>query len=159
MTLGEKLQKLRKSKGMSQEQLSAQITVSRQAISKWELGESIPDTENIIQLSKIFSVSTDYLLHDDIDNDLNVFAEKTISEDECSNKYYVISKWYIVGTIAFGILLLFILVFSIMGNIENYGVIISATLLFKGVPLLLIIIFFGSMAILYYKKAQNMSKK
>lgn len=68
MTLGEKLQQLRKSKSMSQEQLATQLTVSRQAISKWELGESMPDTHNIIQLSKLFEVSTDYLLHDEIEN-------------------------------------------------------------------------------------------
>ena len=63
--LGEKIQRLRKEKGMSQEQLAAQLTISRQAVSKWELGESMPDTENIIQLSKLFSVSTDFLLNDE----------------------------------------------------------------------------------------------
>ncbi len=51
--LGEKIQRLRKEKGLSQEQLAAQLTISRQAISKWELGESMPDTENIVQLSKL----------------------------------------------------------------------------------------------------------
>jgi len=55
MTFGEKLQALRKSKGMSQEQLAAQAIVSRQAISKWELGESLPDTDNIIQLRWVSS--------------------------------------------------------------------------------------------------------
>ena len=70
--LGEKIQQLRKEKGLSQEQLAAQLTISRQAISKWELGESMPDTDNIIQLSKLFSVSTDYLLNDEC-------ADKTIS--------------------------------------------------------------------------------
>ena len=65
MTFGEKLQLLRKSKGMSQEQLAAQAAVSRQAVSKWELGESNPDLENIIQLSNIFGVTTDYLLKDE----------------------------------------------------------------------------------------------
>lgn len=69
MTFGEKLKILRKSKGMSQEQLAAQITVSRQAISKWELGESLPDTENVIQLSKLFRVSIDYLLKDEFQSD------------------------------------------------------------------------------------------
>lgn len=65
MTFGEKLQSLRKSKGMSQEQLAEQIAISRQAISKWELGESNPDLENIIQISNIFNVTTDYLLKDE----------------------------------------------------------------------------------------------
>jgi len=62
MTLGEKIQILRKQNGMSQEQLGAIMAVSRQAISKWEVGESIPDVDNVVQLSEIFGVSTDYLL-------------------------------------------------------------------------------------------------
>ena len=62
MTLGEKIQALRKQQGMSQEQLSAIMAVSRQAISKWEVGESIPDVDNVVQLSEIFEVTTDYLL-------------------------------------------------------------------------------------------------
>jgi transcriptional regulator with XRE-family HTH domain len=64
MTLGEKIQALRKQSGMSQEQLAERITITRQAISRWELNESIPDLENIVQLSQIFGVSTDYLLKD-----------------------------------------------------------------------------------------------
>ena len=64
MTLGQKIQNLRKEKGLSQEDLASQITVSRQAVSKWELDLTIADTENIVQLSKILSVSTDYLLSD-----------------------------------------------------------------------------------------------
>ena len=56
MLLGEKLKKLRKARGLSQEQLADQLNVSRQAISKWELGESIPDTENLILLSKFYGV-------------------------------------------------------------------------------------------------------
>ena len=62
MTLGEKIHILRKQSGMSQEQLAERITVSRQAISKWELGESLPDIDNVVQISRVFDVSTDYLL-------------------------------------------------------------------------------------------------
>jgi len=58
MTLGEKIQILRKQRGMSQEQLSTEMAVSRQAISKWEVGESIPDVDNIVHLSDIFNVTT-----------------------------------------------------------------------------------------------------
>lgn len=68
MTLGEKLQKLRKQKGMSQEQLASLLGISRQAVSRWELDHSLPDTENVVKLSKIFSVSADYLLLDHTDN-------------------------------------------------------------------------------------------
>ena len=62
MRLSEKIQILRKQKNISQEQLAEQLNVSRQAISKWETGESLPDIENILRLSSIFDVTTDYLL-------------------------------------------------------------------------------------------------
>lgn len=64
MTFGEKLQALRKARGWSQEELATQINVSRQALSKWESGASVPDTENVVALSRLFGVSTDYLLLD-----------------------------------------------------------------------------------------------
>jgi transcriptional regulator with XRE-family HTH domain len=67
--LGQKIQQLRKENGLSQEELASKLTISRQAISKWELGESMPDTENIVQLSKLFGVSTDYLLINEYESD------------------------------------------------------------------------------------------
>ena len=67
MKLGEKLQQLRKKSGLSQEQLAARLTVSRQAVSKWELDDAVPDTENVVQLSRIFGVSCDYLLREEVD--------------------------------------------------------------------------------------------
>lgn len=70
MTFGEKLQLLRKAKGMSQEQLATQINVSRQAISKWEVGESNPDLDKVVQISNIFDVTTDYLLKAEQENSI-----------------------------------------------------------------------------------------
>ena len=65
MTFGEKLYELRKKQGMSQEALASELHVSRQAVSRWELGEVAPDTVNVLALSKLLGVSTDYLLRDD----------------------------------------------------------------------------------------------
>ena len=65
MTFGEKLQALRKARGWSQEELAQRINVSRQALSKWESGASVPDTENVVALSRLFGVPTDYLLLDE----------------------------------------------------------------------------------------------
>lgn len=65
MTFGEKLQQLRKKQGLSQEELAERLEVSRQAISKWENEGSVPDSGKIVALSRIFSVSTDYLLLDE----------------------------------------------------------------------------------------------
>ena len=64
MTLSEKLTRLRKARGMSQEQLAAALGVSRQAVSKWELGEAVPDVSRVVAMSELFGVTTDYLLKD-----------------------------------------------------------------------------------------------
>lgn len=67
MIFADKLIQLRKKNGWSQEELAEQMNVSRQSVSKWEGAQSIPDIEKIIRLSKIFGISTDYLLKDEIE--------------------------------------------------------------------------------------------
>ena len=62
MTMGEKLQLLRKSRGLSQEQLAAELDVSRQAISKWECGDSTPDLDKLRAICTYFGVTTDHLI-------------------------------------------------------------------------------------------------
>lgn len=62
MNIADRIQSLRKSKGISQEELADKIGVSRQAVSKWESEQSLPDMEKIILLSDFFDVTTDYLL-------------------------------------------------------------------------------------------------
>lgn len=89
MNLGEKIFKLRKEKGLSQEALAEQIGTTRQAISKWENNQGYPETEKLLQLSNIFEVSTDFLLKD----------EKTV-KDQDEKGYYVsreMAKGYIVN--------------------------------------------------------------
>lgn len=65
MTFGEKLLKLRSDAGLSQDKLAEMLEVSRQSVSKWERDEAMPDTDKIVLISKIFSVSTDSLLKDE----------------------------------------------------------------------------------------------
>lgn len=62
MNLADRLQHLRKTKGLSQEALADKLGVARQSVSKWESGQSLPDLEKLILLSEILEVSTDYLL-------------------------------------------------------------------------------------------------
>ena len=62
MDISERIQGLRKAGGLSQEELADRLGVSRQAVSKWESGQSTPDLEKVIGLSSFFSVSTDYIL-------------------------------------------------------------------------------------------------
>ena len=68
MTFGEKLNLLRKQNHLSQEQLAAKLDVSRQTISKWELNSSMPDIEKLKMLRKLFGVSIDYLLMDELES-------------------------------------------------------------------------------------------
>ena len=65
VTLGEKIYQLRKASRLSQEQFAEQLGVSRQSVSKWELNESKPEIDNIVAISKIFSVSIDDLLKEE----------------------------------------------------------------------------------------------
>lgn len=62
MNLADRIQYLRKQKGISQEELAEKMLISRQAVSKWESGQSAPDLEKIVMLSDYFKVTTDYLL-------------------------------------------------------------------------------------------------
>lgn len=64
MKFNEKLISLRKEKGMTQEELAYKLGVSRQSVSKWELGECEPDISKLKEISKLFQVSTDNLLFD-----------------------------------------------------------------------------------------------
>ena len=94
MTLGEKIQKLRKQKGFSQEALAEKVTVTRQTISKWELNQSTPDLDFIAQLSNIFNVSSDYLIKDElVEPDELQFKKRTykLSEKFKTNIFIIIS--------------------------------------------------------------------
>lgn len=62
MEFSERLTALRKKAGLSQEKLAEQLQISRQAVSKWESGVTSPDMRNIVQLSALYGVSTDYIL-------------------------------------------------------------------------------------------------
>lgn len=75
MGLGDKILELRKAKGMSQEELANELNVSRQSISKWESGLSVPDSDKLVALSNYFEVTLDYLMKD------NVF-EKNVEKAE-----------------------------------------------------------------------------
>lgn len=96
MKFSEKLLNLRKSKGMSQEELAVKLNVTRQTISKWELDQTVPDMNKLIEMSKLFEISLDELT-----NNVETFNnEKTYKESsvEKNNKKIAI-KIFIVGLI------------------------------------------------------------
>ncbi len=115
--LGEKIYQLRKRNGLSQEELASKLTVSRQAISKWELGVTTPDTENVVQLSKLFGVSTDYLLDDDLQSDEDAPGFNRPADGSNKSRLRVAS-YCLIGVGLLGILTLWILS-TIMGTSAN----------------------------------------
>lgn len=82
MILAEKIIKLRKQNGWSQEDLAARLNVSRQSVSKWESMASIPDLDKIVKLSQIFGVSTDYLLKDEIQEEVSFAMDDSMVKEE-----------------------------------------------------------------------------
>ncbi len=92
MIFREKLVQLRKSRNMTQEQLAEALGVSRQAVSRWEAGDSTPDMINLLGLCDLFGVSADYLIHDNYqsDDDMPIVKEKNerISEVKLKKKHY-----------------------------------------------------------------------
>lgn len=75
MEFAEKLAALRKSRGLTQEHLAEQLNVSRQSVSKWESGQFMPEVEKIVELSKTFDVTVDYLLKPSEIDELSVKTE------------------------------------------------------------------------------------
>ena len=81
MKLSDKIIQLRKVNGWSQENLAERLNVSRQAISRWEGETAQPDAANILQLSKLFGVTTDYLLNDEYESDNDIPKVKQVNSD------------------------------------------------------------------------------
>ena len=77
MILAEKISEERKKNGWNQEELAEKLSVSRQSVSKWESGQSVPDLNRILELARIFGVTTDYLLKDEIEEAENVDGFKS----------------------------------------------------------------------------------
>lgn len=80
MEFNNKLYELRKQKGFSQEELANRLNVSRQTISKWEVGESTPDMENLVAISELFEISLDELVLDKVPEEADTSAQVVKSE-------------------------------------------------------------------------------
>ena len=82
MKIGEKITQLRTASGISQEQLAEKLQVSRQSVSKWEMDQSLPQIDKVLQLCELFDVSTDELLQDKIS------IRNNLSNERKENKYF-----------------------------------------------------------------------
>lgn len=100
MNFNEKLIDLRKSRGLSQEELGAELHVSRQTVSKWESAQSYPDFQRLVLLSDYFGLTLDALVRDvDVQEvrEKNWNSEKLDSIYQDVNKAKRIFKWWLIG--------------------------------------------------------------
>ena len=102
MNIAEKITKLRKAHGLSQEDFAEKLDVSRQAISRWENGTALPDAQNVLQISKLFNVTTDYLLNDDYESDSDIPAVQTATK-ETEDLFSKKKRQHLIAAICFTI--------------------------------------------------------
>ena len=123
MGFPERLQSLRKEKGLSQEQLGELLNVSHQSVSKWESGQTYPETDKLIILSDLFEITLDYLLKDKNIECVDNIDVKNDKEEELRYKTNETNSKSIYS-LALGIISFFLpligLIFGIMGIILSY---------------------------------------
>lgn len=103
MDIGNKILELRKKNNLSQEELAEKIDVTRQTISKWELGETSPDIKQAKELSKVFKVSLDELTNNDIKD---IIVEKTSNTEKLAGIILKLLRFIVIFIIAAPILLI-----------------------------------------------------
>ena len=148
MKLSEKLYWLRKRSGLSQEQLAERLDVSRQAVSKWESGVSVPESEKLVVISSYFNVSVDYLLKDEIDY-------PDTNEPTSSQKKNEIARYVGLGLCILGFLCLIawgVLMIANPGGADNLANSSMITIDGRGIILIVCILLVALGVILLLKK-------
>lgn len=116
--LSEKIRDLRKKSGLSQEELAEKLDVSRQAVSKWELGAAVPTADKLLELSDFFGVSLDYLMRFDSDNPENPVSEAPDLEKPRANSSKAFRKSAMICLFAMALLsvLILVLLYALFGG-------------------------------------------
>lgn len=116
MNLGNKIMTLRKKNNMSQEELSEKVGVTRQTISKWELGETSPDIIQAKKLSNIFKISLDELTDNDVNN---IIVEKVSNTEKLAGIIIKILKVLGIFIVVFIILMIFLVILFSVPNVNT----------------------------------------
>lgn len=166
MIFADKLIELRKKSGWSQEELAEQMNVTRQSVSKWEGAQSVPDLEKIIQLSKLFGVSTDYLLKDEIEPNENESSSLKTEEKlnvrrvsmEEANKFLA-AKTQTAKTIAGGVFLcilspICLMILSVMSEKSLYNISENVA---AGIGMITLLIFIANAVTLFILSSSKTS--
>ena len=109
MNIGQRIYKIRQQKNITQEQLAKDLTISRQAVSKWESGKAVPDIENLMYISSLYDVSLDELIKGD-----DKVGQKIIADASAK-------KWHKLSILFFATLLVYIIWFGSAHGIWQLG--------------------------------------
>ena len=121
MNLGKKIAELRKKNNLSQEELAEKVGVARQTISKWEIGDTTPDINQVKIISKIFNISIDELVDNDINN---VIVEKVSNTEKLAGITIKILKVFGIMLIVFiTLILLFVIIFMVDMPRNDYDIV------------------------------------
>lgn len=121
MNLGKKIAELRKKNNLSQEELAEKVGVARQTISKWEIGDTTPDINQVKIISKIFNISIDELVDNDINN---VIVEKVSNTEKLAGITIKILKVFGIMLIVFiTLIFLFVIIFMIDNPRKDYDIV------------------------------------
>lgn len=100
MSLAEKLVSLRKQKGLTQMELAGELHVSRQAVSRWEVGAAVPSTDNLMVLSELYGVSVDCLLYDDEEKPSTEYSVQKPNEKDGKDYRKILYRYIGVSIVA-----------------------------------------------------------
>ena len=166
MILADKIIDLRKKNGWSQEELAEKLGVSRQAVSKWEGAQSVPDIQRILEMSRLFGVSTDYLLKDDMDFGSEAVTESAAEADsplrrvdmETANAFLAFRRSW-APRIALAVFLIIIspVALIMLGAFSEYGVLDISENAAGGIGLIILLLLVAgavSIFIIYGMKNQ-----
>ena len=146
MIFADKLIELRKKNSMTQEELAERMNVSRQSVSKWEGAQSVPDLEKILKLSKLFGVSTDYLLKDEQESPEYITAQedaaglRPVSLEEASA--FLETKERSAGPVALGVMLCILspVCLLLLGGLSEAGMMSESLVGGIGITVLLVLV-------------------
>ncbi len=119
-TLATKLVSLRKQKGLTQMELAEKLNVSRQAISRWEVGAAVPSTDNLKVLGDLYEVPVDYFLNDEIENISSQIkdAQEQISQEQEKNGIFL-SRRIVYAGVAVILVLLVVIISTLAVRNQN----------------------------------------
>lgn len=170
MILADKIILLRKKMGWSQEQLAEQLGISRQSVSKWESGASIPDLDKVIKLSDLLGVSTDYLLKDELEEPaVTVVQDKegegsweedvrSISAEEADTYMNISKEAAPKMALATVLCILSPITMIVLGGLSEYGSMGMSEDMAGGIGLLVLLAFILPAVMIFIWKGMQLEK-